>query len=223
MTIEVFTDEQMAVLHSRGFTAIDPVQRRKIVAAYAATRKTLDPVWRFISWPDANWLVRAAKAGEWLLGAPSVADLGSWRQDLEQYLPNTRYVPVDYAGEAELSSDSHLPLEKRSRIVVVDFNLQPLPQLDCEAAAVLGVLEYIYDPPRFLQELRQFETVVISYNVEDRKVKDPVRRNGLGWVSHLSSPECNMLFTSAGFSIERHEHVNKHQYLWKLRRVNTVR
>ena len=121
--------------------------------------------------PPTAWQARAAVAAELLRDARCVADLGCGGMELERYLaPGQRYVPVDLVARDD-------------RTIVVDLEKDPLPAIDADACALLGVLAYLFDPRAVLEKVRaaSFARAVVSYNV--RPELDV--RLGNGWVNHF--------------------------------------
>jgi len=129
--------------------------------------------------------------------------------NLERCLrPKQSYVPVDVARRDE-------------RTIILDFNLLPnlvrLPQAD--ACALLGVLEYCYEPSAFLSAVRAtYEQVVATFNTSHADESLEMRL-GHGWVNHYSHDELLELFAAHGFVAAR-EHLfegRRREYLFDLR------
>lgn len=156
-----------------------------------------------------RWQPRAELAAEWLAGANSVADLGCGSMNLERCLrPGQSYVPVDVARRDE-------------RTIILDFNRAPdlarLPPAD--ACALLGVLEYCYEPSGLLRALRgTYRQVIATFNA-GHAAESLEMRLGHGWVNHYSHGELLELFADHGFAVSR-EHLfegRRREYLFDLR------
>jgi len=162
-------------------------QRRRSVS----TRKT-----DYRRWTDANsynpqWSTRSDLALELLGQAQWICDLGCGPQDLRKMLPaDSIYLPMDLK---QWTDDT----------IVCDINNKILPSeyLElCDVCFVMGVLEYIYDPTWFLNELAsRAEGIIISYNVAELC---RVKREDNGWVNNLTTEQFRGLVEAAGFKIE---------------------
>jgi GR25 family glycosyltransferase involved in LPS biosynthesis len=99
---------------------------------------------------------------------------------------------------------------------VVDLNKQDLPDLETQAIAALGLIEYIYDVPRLLSRIAgTCNVVVLSYNSTDF-FPDLEERLGNAWVNQYSVEDLEKLFSNAGLLIEEKIQFNATQILWKL-------
>lgn len=167
-----------------------------------AKSETLLDVWQDIPASSVdNWSPRAALAAELLRDVKSVADIGCGAMTLERYLVNARYVPVDCVRRDE-------------RTVVVDLNREPTPVLHTDAAALLGVVEYIHDVPKLLRELAaSYRITLITYNCSDLLENHANAANI--WVNSYSSSELEAEFTKAGLTIEDKRQLGT-QMLWLL-------
>ena len=102
-----------------------------------------------------------------------MADIGCGDMQLKSHLAaGCRYVPVDV-------------VRRDVRTVVIDLNKQRLPDdLDVNAYVVLGLLEYLFDVPAFLNGLSG--ALVVSYNPVEGREYD---RTEHGWVNAFSVAE----------------------------------
>ncbi len=164
--------------------------------------------WQGLNW---EWEGRAAVAREYLDGAASVVDIGCGKMTLKRLLPDSvRYQGVDIAPRDETT-------------IVLDLNAQTLPDLDYEAAVVLGVVEYLDDPDAFFTRLEQFDRLVFSFNT--RGIKDVLTKLGVtksipkGWRCRLSKSEAKALIERHGFTIHAERKIRLSEYLWAARRT----
>jgi hypothetical protein len=116
-------------------------------------------------------------AATWLNDAKSVADIGCGTMGLRDFLvPGMKYVAIDISQR-----DEHT--------IVVDLDTSDIPDTGAEAAAALGVIEYLDSVDRFLYQLNRFSFSVISYN--HKSLKDilwtlRLRKKRVTWANHLS-------------------------------------
>lgn len=170
-----------------------------------AAGKTLTELWQVLDHARNDpWSARAAEAARMLAGQPSVADLGCGTMTLERFLePGTDYRPVDV-------------VVRDGRTTVCDFNAAPLPYVEADAAACLGLVEYLYDPVAFLRRLATFyPTAVISYSVADGTSRVEARRAN-AWVNDMTRAQIERLFIKLGFDITRTVEIGRGQFLWHL-------
>lgn len=176
------------------FYTLGPEERVALVREARAAGQPL-----MIRWADIQpnfgdqWQQRAAAAAKWLAQGSSVADLGCGAMNLERFLrPEQVYIPVDLAKRDE-------------RTHIADLNkaadLARLPV--AEAGALLGVLEYIYEPHELLTALHsRYRQVVLSFNVlRDGDCREARLANG--WVNHFTRQELLALFADHRFALTR--------------------
>lgn len=164
--------------------------------------------WSGLNW---EWPKRAQMALEHLDGVNSVVDIGCGKMTLKSLLPEgVVYQGVDVAPRDETT-------------ILVNLNEEQLPDLQYDAATVLGVIEYLDDPAGFFQRLQQFDRVVITFNTYS--VKDVLNKLGIGhripkgWKHRLRRSEVTALLEQNGFTIEAERYVRYAEYLWAARRV----
>jgi len=159
-------------------------ETEKLELKVRAQKSTLIDVWGELAPVQAdNWSPRAQIAAEMLHGVSSVADIGCGLMTLKKYLPkDVQYIPVDCISRSEDT-------------IVVDLNQKPLPPIMADAAAALGLMEYLFDVSGFLQQLLQFEISVITYNLSDSK--EAYERPTM-WVNALTRHDIESLFQDAG-------------------------
>lgn len=168
-----------------------------------AQKATLVDVWGSLtSTHAANWSPRAQIAAEMLHGASSVADIGCGLMTLENYLPSdVRYVPVDCVSRDD-------------RTIVVDLNREKLPDTNTDAAAALGLMEYLFDVQAFIKRLSAYSVSVVTYHLSD--FEEPIERPTM-WVNAFSRTEMETMFSDAGLSIHESRQFGA-QTLWRLER-----
>jgi hypothetical protein len=173
-----------------------------------ADKRTLIERWAALESDEAEpWSKRAALAAEFLQFADAVADLGCGTMALERCLRDgTRYVPIDVC-------------RRDDRTIVCDLNVDPVPATGVEAAACLGLLEYLYAVPSFMREVRGlYPACVASYCVTD--APEPLLpRKSHAWVNDYDRASLTGTFESAGWRVERCEAVDKAQMIWLLKRA----
>ncbi len=139
--------------------------------------------------PDAlmaAWDGRAKIAADFIPRGARVLDLGCGAMAVERFLPaDCAYQPCDLAARDE-------------RTLICDFNAGEFPEVECDVAVVLGVLEYLADVPAFLRRLRALgKPIVVSYSLAG---EGPADRRALGWMNDYSRAEFGGLLKAAGFN-----------------------
>ncbi len=190
------------------FYDLTEARRIALTEQAEAQRRTLLERWTALEAPEADpWSKRAALAAEYLGFAEFIADLGCGTMILERYLRRgTRYLPVDVC-------------RRDDRTTVCDFNVDPPPETGADAAACLGLLEYLYDAPGFMTALRPlYPACVASYCVID--APEPLLpRKSHAWVNAFDQASLSAAFEHTGWSIKRCEPVDNVQIMWLLKRV----
>ena len=156
---------------------------------------------------EQAWDKRARFISEWIPLGARVLDLGCGAMNLRDHLADgCRYQGCDVVA-------------RTSQTVVCDFNRGEFPATAAAQAShitLLGVLEYIYDLPIFLNRLRATgKPIVLSY-CSTSGVIEHSQRQQLGWVNHLSNTQLEALFTSAGLTIGRKEQIDAVQFAYQL-------
>ena len=182
-----------------GFYDLSEAERIALTRKAIAEHRTLIERWGVLELPEAApWNERAALASALLANCASVADLGCGRMWLERHLkPSTQYLPVDVVARDD-------------RTIVVDLNQQPLPALNVEGWAALGLLEYLFDVPSLFRDMSR--TVVTSYNPVDLGNE---RRLSHAWINAYDTLELEAVFVGAGWSIVERATLGS-QRVWKL-------
>ncbi|MDO7833797.1 hypothetical protein Q4610_01945 [Sphingobium sp. HBC34] len=145
--------------------------------------------WRSLSamQTDPLWTERARAAAALVPAGRKILDIGCNDMAIEAMLTGpAAYIPLDVVA-------------RDSRTIVVDLNKDALPQTDADFALGMGVLEYIFDLPKFFREVAaHFDDGLFSYHpLEKSPAKD---RLAIGWVNALNSAELIALFRYAGFN-----------------------
>ncbi|MBS1229384.1 MAG: hypothetical protein H6R17_2661 [Proteobacteria bacterium] len=181
-------------------TPLDESMRRKRVIVEQRTdvlrwsdREQLEPAWN----------ARAKLVSQFIPAGARVFDIGCGAMALEGFLPKTcSYVPCDVVA-------------RDARTIVCDLNAEPLPAAaaECDRITMLGVLEYLYEPAKFLQQLREIgKPAILSYCPVDWT--GHLDRRALGWVNDLSLNELDCTFQSAGLFCRRADRIDQNQALF---------
>ena len=181
-------------------TPADELNRRKrvIVEQRTDVRRWSDPAQL-----EPAWNARAKVASQFIPAGACVFDIGCGAMALEGFLPKTcSYVPCDV-------------VVRDARTVVCDLNAEPLPiaAAACDRIAMLGVLEYLYDPGAFLKQLRQIgKPAILSYCPTDWT--QHLDRRALGWVNDLSLADLDITIQNAGLFCRRADRIDDNQALF---------
>jgi hypothetical protein len=161
-----------------------------------------NPYWQTIGPAPGEWETRARVAAAWLQGARAVVDLGCGAMALERHLvPGQGYIPVDLVA-------------RDARTLVVDLDQDPLPVVDADACALLGVLGYLSDPEAMLRKVRAaFPRVVLSY----ASVPLTGAKLARGRRNSLSPLELRRLIAEVGFTVVREGRLPSNELLFDLR------
>jgi hypothetical protein len=172
-------------------------------------RRTLRERWEALAAQEAKpWSLRATMAAELLANHRTVADFGCGTMILERHLASgTVYYPVDI-------------VQRDNRTTLCDFNVDAAPVLPASAAACLGLLEYLFNPGAFLQQIsRHYRTCVVSYCPCYAPEQQEQRRSH-AWVNDFSPIEIVHVFASSGWTIEKSGMISQAQIIWRLNAVN---
>ena len=147
---------------------------------------------RLAEWADTDaldhpiWEDRAVAAAKFVPAGARVLDLGCGKMLVERHLPpDCTYVPLDAVSRDE-------------RTIVCDLNRDPFPPVTADMAIGLGVMEYLYQVPRFLRRVAKAAPLALLtyYPLEAEPRRD---RLSMGWVNALNSNELIALMRHAGF------------------------
>lgn len=188
------------------FYDLSEEQRIALTERAVAERRTVHERWTALGGGESEpWNARAALAAEFLQGCASVVDLGCGMMSLERYLQKgTAYIPVDVVA-------------RDHRTVVCDLNIDKIPQLEAQAVACLGLVEYILEPHDFLSSLSKiYGQAVISYCITDAPTPLEPRRSH-AWVNDFSRAQIEAAFGDTGWLIERAQPVDNIQIIWRVR------
>jgi hypothetical protein len=140
-------------------------------------------LWSSESEFDEVWKKRISVMASYINIPGTVADFGCGLMWLEPLLnQENTYLPIDY-------------IARDPRTLVIDFNVDLIPELNAEIAFLSGVLEYVKDVNKFVDQLtnRGFKKIILSYCTYE-KFNNINNRTSLNWVSHESIFQILSLF-----------------------------
>jgi hypothetical protein len=161
------------------------------------------------SWAALNtkWERRALLAAEWLRGERVVADIGCGLMTLEGLLPkSSTYVPMDV-------------VRRDARTIILDLNKDRIPVVACDAAVLLGVLEYVDNLRAVLEQLRQFPKTLLSYNhisFNDLLWTAGLRPKRVTWRNRHTKTSLRRLMRSSGLQIVRERMIRVGEKLYEV-------
>ena len=120
----------------------------------------------------------------------SVMDCGAGNMSLRRMLPPPRivYYPVDYKPNYP-------------QTIVCDFNQGEFPALKVDAVFMCGILEYIENPVRLLENVcRHSRIVLMTYNALSPTIQ-MAQRCLLGWKSHMTAGDIVSIFENNKFRL----------------------
>jgi hypothetical protein len=148
----------------------------------------------FKRWTDrsnlhhASWIARARLAAQYIPDYSKVLDLGCGAMYLRGFLPpHAVYVGSDL-------------IDRDGATIVCDYNCGefPPPEDRYDVITLLGVLEYIEDPKRFLRSLRRYGAhVLLTYTLADGMTVS--YRESLGWINHFLFDDLMSVLMNEGF------------------------
>lgn len=139
----------------------------------------------------------------------SVLDLGCGAQTLKTHLPEgCFYQPCDL-------------VQSTPEVIVCDFNQGQYPHVSRAFTHVVcsGVLEYIRDHRRFLQEVSQLgDTLILSYNL---RLPDQSRftRMTNNWINHFSRSDLESVFREADLAAQCVHTADNGETIYRLQAV----
>ena len=139
---------------------------------------------------SGEWDERTSMLAAMIKPRESVIEFGAGRRSLESMLPD---------GCTYRASDI---VDRGDGTIVCDLNDRKLPELPpCDVVVFSGVLEYVFDLPRLLKNIRgTASTIVASYGPTDSKLHGPrSTRLWNGWVNDYSSTEFVNLMRKHGY------------------------
>ncbi len=124
---------------------------------------------------DETWKRRIQVMASYIRGPGRVADFGCGPMWLKSFLP---------AGNTYLGIDS---FRRDEHTLVLDLNRDSLSRIQADIAFLSGILEYIQEIPRFIENLTAlpFRQIITSYCTLEN-FPDLKHRQSLNWVSHES-------------------------------------
>jgi tetratricopeptide (TPR) repeat protein len=202
--VDLFKDEvpsrSVGSMPSSSGEITEAARRKQVIA-----RKESDVNrWQDPAQLESAWNRRAQLAADLIPSGAYVLDLGCGSMALEGLLPpRCTYVPCDLVARDD-------------RTLVCDFNAGEFPfTRHFTHVTALGVIEYIYDLPSFLRDLRATNRpVVLSYNPAD--MTRHLDRPALGWVNHLSLAELENALEEAGLAVIVRLPIDGNQVLFRL-------
>jgi hypothetical protein len=192
----------------KSFYDMEVAERIALTEQAMAEKQTLMRRWSNLPMETtSDWTARAAKAAALLADCEAVVDLGCGTMNLKRYLSSTtHYLPVDVVAHRD------------EQTMVVDFNREAPPALDSNAAACLGLLEYLYNVKEFLESLAKcYRILVVSYNPFEAGDSLAHRRSH-AWVNDFPRQRLEELYVATGWEIIRTDQILKCEFLWRLER-----
>ena len=96
------------------------------------------------------------------------------------------------------------------------MNKTSYPNINAEYLVALGLLEYILNPQKLINELSQhFSKALVSYNPTDY-LPNIDTRTGHAWVNHYNLSEFTELLIKGGFTILEYLNFENTQQMWLL-------
>ena len=140
---------------------------------------------------NTSWLGRTALAAQWIPNHTSVIDIGCGLMELRKHLNAS----VKYLGLDVVSRDSNT--------IIVDLNIDSIPEIVCDYAVVLGVIEYLDDLSAFISKLKVFQRSIVSYNHTTLKdLRFSIFQTHLpDWKNHISKREFRKILGQSGLEI----------------------
>ena len=187
--------------------------RRLKAIVLTLTLRTHKKRWEKVAYAgQPEWDLRNKKLVSFIPSGSSVIDIGCGAQTLKQHLPvGCSYQPCDL-------------VKSSPDVILCDFNANHYPKVDRQFTHVVcsGVLEYIRDPDRFLNEISSLGgTVILSYNLRlpgDSKLQ----RMTNNWVNHFSQLDLDVIFRKAGLQSECLDRTQTGEVIFRLRQDNAT-
>ena len=157
---------------------------------------------------ENSWEPRSRFAATLIPKGSKILDLGCGKMSIEKYLhPSCTYLPADIVKRDE-------------RTLHCDINKGDIPQEinQVDIVVMLGVIEYVFDLPRFLKTLAQTKKkIVVSYcDTDTGNAKDFNQRTALGWVNAFSRAQLRNLFNDAGLTVFAEDQIDNLQWIYTL-------
>lgn len=189
------------------FYELPEAERRAITERAMQQKSSLSERWLSAMDPNPHplWERRAELAAGYLSDVAGVSDFGCGAMLLERKLSqSTQYVPFDI-------------VQRDIRTTVIDLNMVEPPAVPgVEAAACLGLLEYLHHLQEVLRALRRhYEVAAISYacsaggNVGGRRAH--------GWMNDHTLSEMEALLRQCDWRVVDSDIVAKSHHIWHVR------
>ena len=158
-----------------------------------------------------SWIQRAKLISKYLPDKVSILDLGCGAMHLKKFLsPNSKYTGSDL-------------VDRDGSTIVCDYNKGEMPSTEgqYDYVTLAGVLEYIHEPQKFLNALRQYNaSIILTYSTADGM---PINyRRSLGWVNDLLLSGLLAAVESAGLDIITMNEMSKNKVLLVASPRNTL-
>jgi hypothetical protein len=89
---------------------------------------------------------------------------------------------------------------------ILDLNAETLPRVEVELIFYSGLIEYVFDLPRFFQWSMNSSRVMLgTYSpvlTSPLSIDESIRRSNNGWKNHLSLTSLYSLASQSGWSLE---------------------
>lgn len=144
-----------------------------------------------------SWTGRNDVVAKLIKPNQTVLDVGAGTKSLRELLP----AGCSYQAMDCVAADNET--------IVFDFNHPPstIPTTRYDVVVASGVMEYIFDPERFVSTICSWtDTVILTYATAERRKRPENPANG--WVNDLSSKQVIALMNNRGFNMQ-------HQERWK--------
>ena len=187
----------------------DPTQKltRKVTRAFLTgmrRRMSISDIsrWRQDNSLHPSWEDRVEVMVSRIEPGSRILDIGAGAQSMRRHLPaNCDYLPLDVVG-------------RTPDTIVCDLNKGSLPSLRVDWAVASGVLEYLVNVPRFLNELTSVSRqAVISY-VVPQSGDSIFGRRAMGWVNDFTQEEIEGKFLGCGFVIDDYKRWGGQMIYW---------